>query len=152
MLRHLGYNDEAFVLTYDNNLVFATDLTSDTHQLEEALSGIRPQKGAILDDAVAFAAGHLARIAKNTNCVLLLISDGRDVDSHTSPIRTSAQINAAGVRIYCIGIGANQSDGWSRLQALSSGTGGHSDFIQNPAQFRTATKQIAQNMGIDFEF
>jgi hypothetical protein len=51
---------------------------------------------------------------------------------------------------FCVG--ADQSDGWSRLRALSSATGRHSDFIQNPAQFRTATKQIAQNMGIDFEF
>ncbi len=152
MLRHLGDNDEAFVLTYDNNLVFETDLTADPHQLEQALADIKPQKGAVLDDAVAFAAGHLARIAKNPNRVLLIISDGRNIDSQTSPLRTSAEIHAAGVKIYCIGVGVDQVDGRYRLQALSSSTGGHSDFISDTSQFRHATQQIAQNMGIDFKF
>lgn len=152
MLRHLGENDEAFVLTYDNNLVFETDLTTDPHQLEQALSDIKPQKGAVLDDAVAFAAGHLARIAKNPNRILLVISDGRDVDSQTSALRTSAEINAAGVRIYCIGLGVDAVDGRYRLQALSSSTGGRSDFISDSGQFRNATREIAQKMGIDFRF
>ena len=48
MLRHLGDNDEAFILSYDNNLVFETDLTADPHQLEEALTDIKPQQGAVL--------------------------------------------------------------------------------------------------------
>jgi Mg-chelatase subunit ChlD len=152
MSRHLGDNDEAFVLTYDNNLVFETDLTDDPHQLEDALASIKPQKGAVLDDAVAFAAGHLARIAKNPNRILLVVSDGRDVESQTSPLVASAAINAAGVKIYCIGMGVEGTDGRYRLQALSSSTGGRANFIADPRQFRDATRQIAQNMGIDFRF
>ncbi|MGB7553112.1 MAG: hypothetical protein WBM04_01975 [Candidatus Korobacteraceae bacterium] len=84
--------------------------------------------------------------------MLLVISDGRNVDSHDSPVRTSAQINAAGVRIYCIGMKVSELDGRYRLQALSSSTGGRSEFVSDPVQFRQATKQIAQNMGIDFRF
>ncbi len=152
MLRHMSDDDEAFVLTYDNHLVFEQDLTTDPQQLDEAMENIKPGKGAVLDEAVAFAAGHLARIAKYPNRVLLIVSDGRNVDSHDSPVRTSAQINAARVRIYCIGMEVSESDGRYRLQALSSSTGGRSEFISSPQQFRQATKQIAQNMGIDFHF
>jgi len=152
MLRRMSDQDEAFILTYDNNLVFAQDLTSDPQQLEEALEGIKPQKGAVLDDAIAFAAGHLARIAKYPNRVLLVISDGRNIDSHSSPVQTSAEINAAGVRIFCIGVDVSESYSRSRLQALSSSTGGQSSFISDPGQFRRATKEMAQNMGIDFKF
>ena len=152
MLRHLGEEDEAFILTYDNNLVIEEDLTTDPHQLEDAMKEIRPQKGAVLDDAVAFAAGHLARIAKYPHRVLLVVSDGRNVDSNASPLQTSAEINAAGVKIYCIGMDVDGQDGRYRLQALSSGTGGYSDFVSTPQQFRNATIQIAQNMGIDFRF
>ena len=144
--------DEAFILTYDNNLVFAQDLTSDPHQLEEAMENIRPQKGAVLDDAVAFAAGHLARIAKYPNRVLLVISDGRNVDSHASPLQTSAEINSAGVRIYCIGLNVADAEGQYRLRQLAASTGGQSDFISTPGQFRDATRYIAQNLGIDFRF
>ena len=152
MLRHMTDDDEAFILTYDNHLVFEQDLTTDPKQLDEAMQNIKPQKGAELDDAVAFAAGHLARIAKYPNRVLLVVSDGRNSDSHASPLQTSAVINAAAVRIYCIGMDVNGNDGRYRLQALSSGTGGRSEFISGPSQFRQATKEIAQNMGIDFRF
>jgi Mg-chelatase subunit ChlD len=152
MLRHMSDDDEAFILTYDNHLVFEQDLTTDPEQLDEAMKDIKPEKGAVLDEAVAFAAGHLARIAKYRNRVLLVISDGRNVDSHDSPVRTSAQINAAGVRIYCIGMDVSELDGRYRLQALSSSTGGRSEFISDPGQFRQATEQIAQNLGIDFRF
>ncbi len=152
MLRHMSDDDEAFILTFDNHLVFEQDLTTDPQQLDEAMKDIKPEKGAVLDEAVAFAAGHLARIAKYPNRVLLVISDGRNVDSHDSPVRTSAQINAAGVRIYCIGMEVSELDGRYRLQALSSSTGGRSEFISDPGQFRQATVQIAQNLRIDFRF
>jgi hypothetical protein len=56
------------------------------------------------------------------------------------------------VRIFCIGVDVNQIDGRARLQALASSTGGQSRFINSPGQFRDATKQMAQNMGIDFRF
>ena len=152
MLRHLSDQDEAFILTYDNNLVFEQDLTTDPKQLEEAMESIKPQKGAVLDDAIAFAAGHLARIAKYPNRVLLVISDGKNIDSHASPLQTSAEINAAGVRIYCIGLNVSENDGRYRLQALSSSTGGQATFIGGSGQFRAATREMAQNMGIDFRF
>ena len=152
MLRRMNDRDEAFILTYDNNLVFAEDLTNDPQQLEQALESIKPQKGAVLDDAIAFAAGHLARIAKYPNRVLLVVSDGRNIDSHASPVQTSAEINAAGVRIYCIGVDVSESYGRYRLQALASSTGGQSSFINGPGQFRKATEVMAQNMGIDFRF
>ena len=152
MLRRLNDRDEAFILSYDNNLIFQQDLTSDPKQLEQAMESIRPQRGAVLDDAVAFAAGHLARIAKYPNRVLLVISDGRNLDSHSSPTETSAEINAAGVRIYCIGVDVGDADGQYRLRELASSTGGKSDFISTPGQFRDATRYIAQRLGIDFRF
>lgn len=152
MMRHMSDKDEAFILTYDNNLVFEQDLTTDPHALEDAMENIKPQKGAVLDDAIAFAAGHLSRIAKYPNRVLLVISDGKNADSQASPLQTSAEINAAGVRIFCIGLDVSDLDGRYRLQALASSTGGQSQFISSPGQFRNATRELAQNMGIDFRF
>lgn len=152
MLRHMGDDDEAFILTYDNDLVFEQDLTGDPQQLDQAMQEIRPRNGAKLDEAVGFAAGHLARIAKNPNRILLVISDGRNVDTHVTAEQTSGMINASGVRIFCIGIGVDRAGGRSHLQALSQGTGGQSDFISDSSQFRGATRQMAQNIGIDFRF
>jgi hypothetical protein len=152
MLRRMNDRDEAFILSYDNNLVFVQDLTNDPQQLEQSMESIKPEHGAVLDDAVAFAAGHLARIAKYPNRVLLVISDGRNVDSHASPAETSAEINGAGVRIYCIGLNVSDAAGQYRLRELAASTGGQSEFISTPGQFRNATRDIAQNLGIDFRF
>ncbi len=152
MLRRMNDRDEAFILSYDNNLVFVQDLTNDPQQLEQAMESIKPEHGAVLDDAVAFAAGHLARIAKYPNRVLLVISDGRNVDSHASPAQTSAEINGAGVRIYCIGLDVSDAAGQYRLRELAASTGGQSEFISTPGQFRDATRYIAQNLGIEFRF
>lgn len=152
MVRRLGENDEAFILSYSDNLVLEEDLTGDPKQLETALDNIKPEHGAALDDAVAFAAGHLARIGKNARRELLVISDGKNLDSKSSPLTTSAAINAAGVRIYCIGMDVQQLDGRYRLQALSSSTGGSSSFISDPHQLRQATMELARNMGINFRY
>jgi len=81
-----------------------------------------------------------------------VISDGRNIDSHASPTQSSAEINAAGVRIFCIGVDVSESYGRRRLQLLSASTGGESSLISDPGQFRRATREMAQNLGIEFNF
>ncbi len=150
LVRHLRSGDEAFVLSFSNDLVFEQDLTSDSRLLERATANIQPHPGTALFDAIAFAAGHLDRIARNRNRVLLVISDGRNTDSHTSSLELSGNINASAVRIFCIGVGVAGADGKHRLQALASRTGGQASFITDLDQFRTAAQQIAASLGINF--
>ena len=57
LVRHLRQDDEVFVMGFSNELEFEQDLTRNEKLLEEAIAGIRPQSGAALLDAVAFAAG-----------------------------------------------------------------------------------------------
>jgi hypothetical protein len=150
MVRHLRAHDEAFIMSFSENLVFEQDLTQDYRVLEQAIDQIQPHPGTALNDGVAFAAGHLNRIARNSNRVLLVISDGRNEDSRTSPIEVSAQLNVSGVRVYCIGMGVSGNDGKYRLQGLASRTGGEVSFISDAKQFRAAARQIAASLGIDF--
>ena len=153
MLRHMSDQDEAFILTYDNNLVFAQDLTNDPQQLEEALEGIKPQRGAVLDDAIAFAAGHLARIAKYPNRQLLVISDGTQ---HRQPRVSCADLGRDQCRRAC-GFTALE---WTSARATGARAcrpcrrvrAGSRASSATPGQFRRATKEMAQNMGIDFRF
>jgi hypothetical protein len=93
---------------------------------------------------VAFAAGHLRRIGKNSNRVLLVISDGRSGRQSDLPI--SAEIK--GVRIDCIGLNADGADQRELLQRLASYTGGESAFASGPQEFRTAAVRLALNLGL----
>lgn len=150
MVRHLREADEAFILSFGQELQFKQDLTQNYDLLEEAMGTITPDGGAALLDAVGFASGHLGRIAKHRNRVLLVISDGQDFGSRTPGYEVTSQIDQSGVRIYCIGVGAMDSGGRSRLDQLASRTGGRATFVPNPLHFRAAARQVAAGLGLDF--
>lgn len=152
LVRHLGLDDEAFILSFSHDLVFEEDLTGDASRLQHAMDAIKPHPGTALLDAVGFAAGHLRRISKNDNRVLLVISDGRNANSRIPAPAASSEIRASGVKIYCIGVDVGGNDGAYRLQALASGTGGSASFVTAPDQFRAAAQRVAGSIGIPFEF
>ncbi|MCI0347787.1 MAG: VWA domain-containing protein [Acidobacteriales bacterium] len=150
MVRHLRNADEAFILSFGQQLEFHQDLTQNYDLLEQAMSSIAPAEGAALLDAVGFSSGHLARIARNRNRVLLVISDGSDFGSRTPAHENLRQIDQSGVRVFCIGVGAMDSGGRSRLQQLAARSGGRTAFVADPLHFRAAARQIAAGLGLDF--
>jgi len=151
LVRHLRENDEAFILSFSHDLVFEQDLTSNYDLLRQAVDSIKPESGAALLDAVGFASGHLNRISrKGNNRILLVISDGRDINSKDSPFDVAGEIDSSGVKIYCIGLDISEAGDRTRLQALSSRTGGQASFIGGPGAFRAAAHQFALGWGIDF--
>jgi len=150
LVRHLRQNDEAFILPFSHDLVFEQDLTSNYEYLRDAFESIKPQSGTALLDAVGFASGHLNRISrKGSNRVLLVVSDGNDINSRSSSYDVAGAIDSSGVKIYCIGVGIGDAANRSRLQALAARSGGRAAFVA-PADFRTAAREIAAGLGIDF--
>lgn len=148
MIRHLRDDDEAFLVSFSNNVVFEEDLTSDPRSIEKAMDKIKPQQGAALLDAVTFASGHLQRIARNSRKILLVVSDGEDRSGQYSPAEALTSISSSGVEIYCIGMGPNSQVDEARLKALARRTGGQAVFIGGARQFRTATQEVASDIGI----
>lgn len=155
LIRHLTANkqSEAFILSFGKDVVFNEDLTGDYKELEKAMDRIRPSEGTALLDAVTLAAFQLNRVShEGNNRVLLVISDGRNLDSKSSAVAAVSQLDSGAVRVYCIGVGALGSDGGRRLQALASRTGGDAAFIEDPSRFRGAAQQLAAKFGVDFPY
>jgi len=155
LVRHLTANpqSEAFVLSFGKDVVFNEDLTGDYHALEKAMDRIKPKEGAALIDAVTVAAFQLNRVShEGNNRVLLVISDGRNLDSRRSPLDAGPQLASGNVRVYCIGVGALTADGGRRLQTLASSTGGEATFIGDSSQFRGAAQQMAAKFGVEFPY
>lgn len=150
MVRRLRSADEAFVLSFGKSMVLEEDLTSNSALLEKAMDDINGSSGTALYDAVSFSAGHLARIAKNRNRALLVISDGSVESSSVSPFQASQEIENSGVRIFCIGMDVASSEDQRRLMALASNTGGQAMFVSGATQFRAAARSIATRMGVPF--
>lgn len=146
MLHKLRMEDEAFIMAFSNQLDFEQDLTANDELLADAMMQLKPKSGAALIDGVEFAIGHLKRIGKNPNRVLLVISDGRN-DTRKPGSTLSAQLHD--VRIDCIGVDVGGSSERDLLEKLSSYSGGHATFASSPDQVRNVTSQVAQIIGIE---
>jgi hypothetical protein len=148
MVRHLRNDDEVFIMAYGKKLDFEQDLTGNPKLLEEAMNQIKPETGTALLDAVAFAAGHLERIATNKNRILLVISDGRNTPSKNNPLTLSQQLNT--VRVDCIGLEVGGDSGRRQLESLAAYSGGQVSFANDSTQLRSAAVQMAEGIGIEF--
>lgn len=146
IVRNLRVNDEACILVFSDQLDFEQDLTADDKLLEEAIAQIRPKQGKALLSGIAFAAGHLKRIGKNSNRILLVISDGRSAQATSDTLTFRSQVS--GVRIDCIGLQADGASERALLEQVSSYTGGKASFASDSGQFRTAALQLTRTMGI----
>ena len=146
IVRNLRVNDEACILVFSDQLDFEQDLTADDTLLEEALGQIRPKQGKALISGIAFAAGHLKRIGKNGNRVLLVISDGRSGQTTSDTLTFRSQVS--GVRIDCIGLKADGASERALLEQVAAYSGGKASFASDSGEFRTAALQMTRNMGI----
>ena len=145
IIRNLRVNDEACILVFSDELDFEQDLTADDKLLEEAINQIRPKQGKALLSGIAFAAGHLKRIGKNSNRILLVISDGRTTQATEDTITFRSQVS--GVRIDCLGFQA-EGEGRALLERVAAYSGGKASFATDSGEFRTAALQITRGMGI----
>lgn len=149
LVKHLRQDDEAFLMAFSDQLDFEQDLTSQDKLLEDALDQIQPHPGAALFESIAFAVGHLDRVGKNKNRVLLVISDGQNsTKESTGSAPLSSRIGD--VRIDCIGLDASGRSEQQLLQRLAQYSGGEVSFASTPQQLRAATSQMAESMGIEF--
>lgn len=148
MIRHLRNDDEVFIMAYGKKLDFEQDLTGNPKLLEDAMDQIKPEAGTALLDAVAFAAGHLERIATNKNRLLLVISDGRNTPSKDNPLTLAQRLNT--VRVDCIGLDVDGESGRRQLESLAAYSGGQVSFAGTTKELRTAAVQMAEAIGIEF--
>ena len=146
MVRHLRPGDEACIFVFSTQLDFEQDLTGNDALLTEAMEGLRPRPGRALLEGVSFAAGHLKRIGKNPNRVLLVVSDGRNTGGKGQVLPASSEIS--GVKISSIGFNVDDAAGRDLLQHLAEVTGGQTSFVNGPQDFHLATARITQSIGI----
>jgi tetratricopeptide (TPR) repeat protein len=146
IVRNLRVNDEAAILVFSDQLDFEQDLTADDALLEQAIGEIRPRQGKALISGIAFAAGHLKRIGKNSNRVLLVISDGRSGQTTSDSLTFRSQVS--GVRIDCIGLNAGGATERALLEQVAAYSGGKASFAADSGEFRTAALQMTRTMGI----
>jgi len=145
ILDSLRDSDEAFILTYGDELVFEQDLTHQPWLLQDAMSHMKAHGGDQgLYDAIATSAAHLRRIAKNQNRVLLLVSDGESSQKSKRNLDLAWSVREVTVNCMAIDIGSETDRRF--LEALASRTGGHTIFVHSLSEFPSVSQQMARNI------
>jgi Mg-chelatase subunit ChlD len=145
ILDQLRSSDEAFILTFSDELVFEQDLTHSPWLLQDAMSHLKPRSGESgLYDAIATSAAHLRRIAKNQNRVLLLISDGQYSESKDATLDLAWSVRE--VTVHCMGVDVSSDRDRRFLDALASRTGGRTVYVQDVRQFPAMSQEMAKNI------
>jgi hypothetical protein len=116
----IGHRGEAAVVTFDNQVRWRQDFTSDPEAIQTSVRGIRngSQKQARLFDAVVEAAAHMKE--RKGRRIVLLISDTHDRGSQAHLQDAIGAVEREGVQVFAAPFPAYSTD----LPLLTVATGG----------------------------
>jgi VWFA-related protein len=133
MLEGRNTKNQVFLETFDSSSSLIQDFTSDSELLNEKIQGLKAGGGKAFYDAIYSACKDKMMHAgepESTRRILVLISDGRDVQSQHSLDEAISMAHKAETMIYVIGNAAYgyENEGDVILEALAQGTGGGAFF------------------------
>jgi Ca-activated chloride channel family protein len=143
--------DEAFLVDFSSEAYIDQDFTSSIDKLQQGLAYIKSSGGTALYDAVIASADYLAKNAKRTKQVLLIVTDGDDNASSATLEQTIRRVqDLDGPQIYCIGLlfGEDVSHSESRhsrevLTELATQTGGIAYFPRSLKEVDGIAHEVA---------
>lgn len=133
MLQGRSSKNQIFLQTYDATSSIIQDFTNDPEMLNEKIRALKAGGGKALYDAIFFACKEKMLNAgppENNRRVLVLVSDGRDVQSERTLEEALSMARRAETLIYTLGYTAYGFDnpGDKTLDEISAATGGASFF------------------------
>jgi Ca-activated chloride channel family protein len=99
----LGPDDEMFLYRFANVPELVQGWTRDRRALSRALGDLYPGGGTAMYDAIADALP-LAQSGRNRKKAIVLISDGNDTSSSSTPREVQEMIRESEVMVYAIGV------------------------------------------------
>ena len=154
LVRLSNPQDEAFLVDFSSEAYIDQDFTNSIAKLQQGLSYIKSSGGTALYDAVIASADYLAKNAKRSKQVLLIVTDGDDNASSASLEQTIRRVQELdGPAIYCIGLlfGEDVSRSEARhsrevLTELAEQTGGEAYFPHSLKEVDGITREVAQDI------
>jgi Ca-activated chloride channel family protein len=145
--------DETFIVNFAEEPFLDQDFTADLTKLNEGLSHIEARGGTALYDAVLASADHMAKSAKRSRQVLLIITDGQDNDSTSTLEETVRRVqDLGGPVVYAIGLlfgdepRSETRPAKRALDLLAKETGGVAYFPRSLAEIDDVSAQVARDI------
>jgi VWFA-related protein len=146
--------DEAFLVDFSSEAYIDQDFTNSIDKLQQGLAYIKSSGGTALYDAVIASADYLAKNAKRSKQVLLIVTDGDDNASSATLEQTIRRVqDLDGPQIYCIGLLFGEDVGHSEarhsrevLSELAAQTGGEAYFPRSLKEVDGIAREVAQDI------
>jgi VWFA-related protein len=144
-------DDEIFVVNFADTVHLDVPMTADLRVLEAGIGRVDSIGGTALRDAVDLAEHYLRDHATRDRRVLLVITDGKDNASLTSPARIRQQAEQSQTTIHAIGLFKGQAAGGAgagrhELTEMTERTGGMVYFPENVGQVETVAVNLARQI------
>jgi VWFA-related protein len=142
----VNFNDEAFL---DNP--HGKDFTSDTKEMEEALTRIDSRGGTAMRDAIRMSIDHVKDKAHKDKKVLVVVTDGNDNSSTITLENLVKASQQSEVLIYGIGILSEEERREAKraeraLNELAVATGGEAFFPKDLSEVDRIAQQVARDI------
>jgi VWFA-related protein len=133
VLRNGGTKNQIFLQTFDASSSIIQDFTNDPDVLNEKIQGLKSGGGKALYDAIYFACREKMRKTgspENLRRILIVMSDGLDVQSQHTLDQAVSMARMAETMIYTVGTAAYgyTNPGDKLLEGISNETGGAPSF------------------------
>ena len=152
LVRASNPQDEAFIVNFSDEPYIDQGFTSNIAKMEQALSHIQARGGTALYDAVVASADELAKHAKNSKQVLLIITDGDDDASMVTRVQAIRRVqDLHGPEIYAIGLlykddAFNSKKARRDLELLTEETGGLAYFPRSLKNVDQIAEEVARDI------
>jgi VWFA-related protein len=148
-----GKKGDAFLVGFNDSILISTEITTDTSQLQRALSQLRPFGGSAVRDAIIHSAHKFDSVPQESQPMarlLVIVTDGHDNASHAKEREVIESLQASGGRAYVIGLPGGGTFNGSFLKHLSSDTGGHAFFPTSKNDLDRALAEIEKTLANSF--
>lgn len=148
--RLLAVEDEAALVGFNHEARLYGAWTTERSGLRARLSDIKPSGGTAMYDAVDVSVP-LFESRQHPRAAILLVSDGADTASDTTPTQLKQKLNRSDIFLYAIGIDSLDARNSTRinpftLQELTSQGGGYTEIIRSAGELGPATERIAEEL------
>ena len=146
----LAPDDEAALLGFNHEAKMLGPWTTERGGMRQKLEEIRPSGGTALYDAIDVSLP-LFESRMHPRAAILLVSDGADTASDTTPTQLKYKLVRSDVFLYAIGIDSLDARNSTRinpftLQELTSQGGGYTEIIRSTDELGPATERIAEEL------
>ena len=138
-VRLMGGNDQAALVSFSTEVTTEHGFTNDKNSLIGAISKLKARGGTALYDAALVSADLLARVTGRR--AIILLTDGRDKDSHATVDDVVRRFSSLGIPIYAIGLGTEVEE--DNLRAISQASGGRYFFSPSSSDLEEIYRLIS---------